>query len=46
MTPTKKKLHIYAEGYQDGKRRGRIEVLIVLAVLYFGIALIGRFSAA
>jgi hypothetical protein len=32
----------WARGFVAGKRKARIEVLVVLAVIYFVIALIGR----
>ncbi len=32
----------WAKGYAAGKTRARIEVAVIAAVLYFGIALIGR----
>jgi hypothetical protein len=36
----------YAEGYTAGKSRARFEVLAVVVVLYFGIALYGRMAGA
>jgi hypothetical protein len=32
----------WAKGYAAGKTRARIEVAVILAALYFGIALLGR----
>ena len=40
-SPEKKQ---YALGVVAGKKKARIEVLVVVAVLYFGVALIGKFS--
>ncbi len=36
----------WARGYAAGKARARIEVLAVVLVLYFGVALIGRWFGA
>lgn len=33
----------YHQGYKKGKTRARIEVAVVFAVIYFGIAAIGLF---
>ena len=36
----------WARGYASGKTRARLEVLAVSVVLYFGLALIGRYFGA
>jgi len=36
----------WARGYQAGKTRARYEVLAVVVVLFFLVALIGKFSGA
>lgn len=36
----------WARGYAAGKKRARLEVLCIVVVLYFGVALIGRLSWA
>jgi hypothetical protein len=36
----------YAKGYTAGKSRARFEVLAVIVVLYFSIALYGRLAGA
>jgi hypothetical protein len=36
----------WAKGYAAGKSQARREVFIVLAVIYFGIAALGRFFGA
>ena len=36
----------WARGYAAGKTRARLEVLAVVLVLYFGVALIGRWFGA
>lgn len=35
----------YWDGYRNGKSKARIEVAIVVAVVYFGIAAIGHLYA-
>ena len=35
----------WTAGYIAGKKRARFEILIAVAILYFGIALIGRWSS-
>lgn len=32
----------WARGYAAGKTRARIEVLVIVVALYFGVAIIGR----
>ncbi len=36
----------WAQGYADGKKRARIEVVAIVIALYFGIAMYGRLFAA
>ena len=34
----------YWDGYRNGKSRARYEILAVIVVLYFGIAMIGKLA--
>lgn len=36
----------WAKGYTVGKSRARLEVAVIVAALYFGIALYGRLAGA
>ena len=36
----------WARGYQAGKTRARYEVLAIVVLLYFGVALIGNLTSA
>jgi hypothetical protein len=37
---------MWRRGFQAGKTRARIEVAVIVAVLYFGVALLGKMTSA